>query len=243
MLIALGNLDMDSLFESMKYMAQDKGKVTTNMIPNLSDKRVQKLFLKRGPEHNDGWGIAYLQDNEFIVRKSLKPIYDDIQTESTKSIKTNYAMLHARFKSIGEKKLENNAPFQNGRYVFCHNGTIRKGIKINKNKFNPAGNTDSERFFLSIISKNLPIERAIKESFNTISPKPNSNIILSDKENTYVYSSSRTIPEFFRMQIGRKENFLLVSSEKIPHLKLEWQELPFETVIKINHKTLEITQH
>ncbi len=243
MLVALGEVDLNYLFEGMKHMAEDKKEITTNMIPLLSDKIVQEMFLTRGPKHRDGWGMAFLEKDNFILKKSLRPIYEDVQAEEIKKIKTNFVMLHARFRSIGENKLENNAPFQNRESIFCHNGTIRQGLEFNEKKFKPLGDTDSERFFLSILSKNLPIKEAIKDAFNGRDLKPNSNIIFSNKENTYIYSSSRTLPNYFRMQIGRTEGSLIISSEKFHYPGISWEELPFERVIAINHTTFEITEH
>ncbi len=243
MLIAIGNVNLDSVFEGMKDMAEDKGHVTTNMIPLLSDKKVQKMFITRGPKHSDGWGIAFLEKNNFIIKKSLNPIYEETKTKDIKNIKTKIAMLHTRFKSIGENKLENNAPFQNGEYIFCHNGTIRKKINFDKKKYTNHGDTDSERFFLSILSKDLPIEKAIKDSFNELPLKPNSNIIISNKNKTYVYSSSRTLQKYFRMKMGRLNEGLIISSEIIPQLNIKWEEVPFDKVIEVNHHTLTIAQH
>ena len=242
-LIALGDVQLNSIFEGIKFMAQDEGKATAKMVPDITDKKLQRLFITRGTKHGDGWGMAFLQDQEIMIKKSQEPIYEESQSKEIQNINTNFIMLHARFKTVGENKLENNAPFQNGEYVFCHNGTIKQEILFNKEKFSPLGDTDSERLFLSILSKNLPIEKAIKVTFEEIILKPNSNIFLSNRNTTYVYSSSRTLPNYFRMYIGKGESCLVISSEKLPQLDVKWEEVPFEKVIEINHKTLEITQH
>lgn len=242
MLLALGNVNMPLLVEGLKHMAKDGSKVTSKMIQDLSDQKLKKEFESIKPYHKDGWGIAYQDNNQFIIKKSLKPVFED-NTEEFNEIKTNFVILHARFKTVGDTKFENTQPYQHGEFVYCHNGTIKKEIKYNKDKFKPIGNTDSEQLFYSILSKDLPIQKAIKKTFDGIELKPNSNIILSNKEKTYIYSSYRTLPNYLQMYVGKGENVIVISSEKIPQLNGEWNKLPFETVIEINNNTLEIIQH
>ena len=242
MLVALGNVNILPLIEGLKHMAKNGSKVTSHMVKNLTDEELKKVFETKQPYHDDGWGIAYQDNNQFQIKKSLKPVFED-NTEEFNKIKNNFVLLHARFKTVGEKKLENTQPYQHNEFVFCHNGTIKKEIIYNKDKFKLKGNTDSEQLFYSILSKELPIKEAIKKTFDEIELKPNSNIILSNKEKTYIYSSYRTIPDYIQMYVGKGENLLVISSEILPQLNITWKKLPFEKVIEINNNTLEIIQH
>jgi predicted glutamine amidotransferase len=239
MLIAIGDLDMHKLVDGLIYMAADKGKVTTKMVAELTDEEIKTDFLRRGPHHQDGWGIAYLKDYQFIIEKSIKPVFEDEKIEDVKKVQSNLVMLHARYKSIGEITLKNVHPFQYKDFVYCHNGTVKKEIPYDKEKFPEEAETDSERIFYSILSKNLPLPEAIKKTFSDIELKPNSNIILANKEKTYVYSSSRTIPDYLTMQIGTNQDLIVVSSEKFPSIEVQWQELPFEKVLIIDNQTKE----
>jgi len=244
MLIAIGNIEMNSLIEGIKHMAGDKGKVTSQMVGALTDPEIKALFLKRGTCHQDGWGVAYLKDNGFEIKKSTKSILTDKTIEQLKNIKTNQVMIHARYQTIGEKSLKNTQPFKHGKFLFCHNGTIKTEIKYDQEKFPNSTETDSERLFYSILSKlpQLSIPEAIKKTFQNIEKKPNSNIVLATDEKTYIYSSSRTIPDYLRMQIGMDKNSTIISSEILPLSTLSWQAVPFEEVITIDHKRLKLNK-
>ena len=130
MLIAIGNVEMNSLIEGIKHMAKDKGKVTSRMVDTLTDPEIKVLFQKRGTCHQDGWGVAYLKDNDFEIKKSTESILTDKTIEQLKNIKTNQVMIHTRYQTIGEKSLKNTQPFKHGKFIFCHNGTIKKEIKF-----------------------------------------------------------------------------------------------------------------
>tara|TARA_Y100000310_G_scaffold343936_1_gene454037 strand:- start:657 stop:1304 length:648 start_codon:yes stop_codon:yes gene_type:complete len=213
------------------------------MVDTLTNPETKAVFQTRGTCHQDGWGIAYFKDNEFEIKKSTDSILIDKNVEKLKNIKTNQVMLHARYQTIGEKSLKNTQPFKHGKFLFCHNGTIKKEIQYDKEKFLHDVETDSEKLFYSILSKlpELSIPEAIRKTFQDIDKKPNSNIILSSREKTYIYSSSRTIPNYMRMQIGTKEDLLIVSSEILPQLNLSWQDVLFDRVIVIDNKTLTVT--
>ena len=134
---------MNSIIDGILHMAGNKGKVTSQMVEVLTDLEIKSLFLRKGNHHQDGWGMGYLQDNEFKIKKSTESILKDQDIEKLKIIKTNLAMLHARYMTIGEKSLNNTHPFKHKKFLFCHNGTIKKEINYDQEKFSNPAKTDS----------------------------------------------------------------------------------------------------
>ena len=199
-------------------------------------------------KHPDGWGIAYPnEEGKFSIKKSTTSIFDDYTIDQLRTVETSYALLHVRRSSVGKVCLENNHPFRytqkNGEEIlFCHNGTITEEINFSP-EFQPQGTTDSERFFCSILSqyqkvKNFPT--AIEAAFASLSQAIDSNIILSTKSRTYVASRQHCRPKYLQMYIGRRNNLILVSSEKIEAMTdLTWEPLPPGEVFSIDHQTLQ----
>jgi predicted glutamine amidotransferase len=243
MLISIGEVKVNSLIKSMKHMSANKNGITSEMVKNLEDKEIKKLFLRNGPHHQDGWGIAYEKDNNFKIKKSTNSILKDPKIFSLRDIKTNHILLHTRYKTIGSKSLKNTQPFQHENFIFSHNGTIKKKIKYDQQRFPNKPGTDSEALFYSILSKidKISMPESIKTTFDSIEKEPNSNIFLSTKDKTYIYSSSRTLPDYYRMKIGKNKDFIVISSEIIPLKDVSWEDLPFGQVVEIQNKTRTIT--
>jgi len=106
--------------------------------------------------HKHGWGVAYLANGRWKLKKSIKPCYENKDFLKLKSIKTPVIMIHARHLSSGTVALENTHPFKekanSTEYLFCHNGNIgKKDWKKFRVLFDPKGNADSEQLFSHIL--------------------------------------------------------------------------------------------
>lgn len=232
MLIALGNIEMNSIIDGMISMAKDQ-----NVVHEHNQITGQGQWT-----HGDGWGIAYLRDNQWILDKSPKAIYDDPKIDRFRNLKTNLVILHARKKSVGKEININNChPFQNNDFLFCHNGTIKEKI-FHSSSFKPIGATDSERLFYSILSKLPGIEMtpSIKNTLNQYQSAKGTNIILSDKQKSYIYIKENIFPLYYEMKIGKKKDLLLISSEKLKNINLNWETLESAKVYTIDNKNLNI---
>lgn len=112
----------------------------------------------RGP-HSDGWGLALYEGR--AVRTFLEPAAAARSplAEFVRShpIKTLLAIAHVRRKTRGRVALENTHPFVRelwGRsWVFAHNGTVRGARKLPLGRFQPIGDTDSERAFCALLAR------------------------------------------------------------------------------------------
>jgi len=232
MLIASGNVNLSQLFDGIIAMASDQTK-----LHGFNKNKGLGSF-----QHLDGWGIAYLDENDnWILRKSTKPILNDPLVEELREVKTKLAIIHARKGSKGGRVVNNNHPFQYNNYTFCHNGHIRNPIKYNK-KYHPLGDTDSERLFYAIIS-NLNEQRnnftqAIGKTLRQNNYCKGSNLVFANKEDSYIAIKENTRPEYYNMCLGKNKDQVIVSSEILANIPgLKWEELPSGSLVRIINKT------
>jgi predicted glutamine amidotransferase len=110
--------------------------------------RSDNSVLRQSERHDSGWGSAYYRNGEPEVRRFPQAAHaDESFTEATGGF-ARLVMVHVRRATIGDLKLENTHPFSRGSYTYCHNGTILKAqTLVPLADREPAGDTDSERFF------------------------------------------------------------------------------------------------
>jgi predicted glutamine amidotransferase len=111
--------------------------------------RSDNSILRQSEKHDSGWGSVYYgSDGEPEVHRFPHAAHADETFDEATSGHSRLIMVHVRRATIGDLKLENTHPFSDGRYTFCHNGTILKAAKlVPLAERAPAGDTDSERFF------------------------------------------------------------------------------------------------
>lgn len=124
--------------------------------------RGSNALREQSREHPDGWGLAWYAGEEPQVARSLAPAHADEEFERVSAfVEAQTVVAHIRKASVGRIDLSNTHPFQHGRWIFAHNGTIplwgdceapltalidpglRRAI---------AGETDSERCFLLFLT-------------------------------------------------------------------------------------------
>lgn len=237
MIIALGKVKMNSLINGLALMAKDQ-----NSVHELNQRLGKGSFT-----HGDGWGIAYLKDGKWIIKKSIKPIYQDPKINQLRKMKTNLAILHARQKSVGNKSIRNCHPFHFndknvGELVFCHNGWIRNKVRYSSS-FKPQGETDSEKLLYSILSKikKNGLVEATKNSLQNCKCK-GTNTIFADKEKSIIALRETILPKYFTMRMAKNKDSLIFSSEELSNLnKRRWQTMKQGKVYLVNNKTLNIS--
>jgi predicted glutamine amidotransferase len=110
--------------------------------------------------HGDGWGMAWYERAEPVVRKS--PIRADSEPQYDKLARrplSDLGLVHLRWATPGLGVNEPNShPFRYGQYVFAHNGAIHPQNRLPEMlpaqwERQLAGTTDSERYFLLIMSR------------------------------------------------------------------------------------------
>jgi predicted glutamine amidotransferase len=230
MLIALGDVNVSSLLDGLIYMAKDES-------------HTHERNEKQGWKHDGGWGIAYLKNNKWVVEKSTKAIFDDPSVNKFRDIKTNLVILHARKVTIGKVSMPNTHPFQFEDFIFCHNGTVRDKIRCSP-EFKVKGDTDSEHLFYSVLTEKKKEENtlnAIRKNLKKYQNYEGSNIILANKNKSYVFIKENKQPVYYQMQLAQKDDSLIISSERLPQLSnTKWEKLEQEDLVVIDNKTLQV---
>src|SRR5712691_1622439 len=110
--------------------------------------------------HSDGWGMAWYTCGEPVIRKS--PLRADDEPEYDKLARqplSDLGLLHLRWATPGMGISEGDShPFRYGPYVLAHNGAIHPQDRLDELlppdwRHPPANTTDSERYFLLIMSR------------------------------------------------------------------------------------------
>jgi glutamine amidotransferase len=124
--------------------------------------RGSNALREQSREHPDGWGLAWYLGDEPQVARSLSPAHADDEFERVSDfVEAQTVVAHIRKASVGRIALSNTHPFQHGRWIFAHNGTvplwkecagpltalIDPGLRKSL-----AGETDSERCFLLFLT-------------------------------------------------------------------------------------------
>lgn len=110
---------------------------------------------------SDGWGVAYLKNSHFAVKKSPNPIYKETEmlNQAAGSAVAHIVLAHIRAASnplrLPKHRLiakEHTQPFGVADFAFCHNGTINIAKAAREQLLGPfkkylKGRNDSEIYF------------------------------------------------------------------------------------------------
>ena len=126
-----------------------------------------KIGLREAPrslaalsrEHRDGWGIAVFDDaSGWRIDKGVICASEDERFHRLAvGSRGELLVSHVRQKTIGEISLVNTHPFERGRWVFAHNGTVRDVAWL-RDQTSPerlaeiGGDTDSELLFAWLLT-------------------------------------------------------------------------------------------
>ena len=187
-----------------------------------------QCFYNHSEEHPDGWGLANMQSDEFVIDK--EPVKASC-SEHLKNILSNPVIgknvfAHIRLATVGEIISPNCHPFteadgNNRSWMLIHNGTIFDYPELDAYKDKETGDTDSERILLYIIDKVDEFERnkgalsTIKERFHLLnqivrglSKNNKLNLMIYDGDLTYIHSNMRNSLYYLK----NEEGFLVAST-------------------------------
>ncbi|MBI2027435.1 MAG: class II glutamine amidotransferase, partial [Deltaproteobacteria bacterium] len=122
----------------------------------------ENAMIIQSKKHFDGWGVGFYQKGECFVVKRAHAAFEDFNfPQLTKTLISDTVVCHIRQATIGAKKNRQNChPFQCGKWLFAHNGTVKNfnGVKKKILEEIPKilqkhilGNTDSEHVFYLFI--------------------------------------------------------------------------------------------
>lgn len=110
-----------------------------------------------GLVHGHGWGIADFSDGVPKVEKQTwAAFHGEHFSKSAARTYGHTAIAHVRRATVGAQSIENTHPFEHGRWIFAHNGTVPNFLKVRDRMIRHIdpllandikGTTDSEHIF------------------------------------------------------------------------------------------------
>jgi glutamine amidotransferase len=175
-----------------------------------------------------GWGCSYLVANEWENYKNISPIWeDDLRCFG----KTTLLIAHARSAFRDQNiSVENNMPFTGNSFRFIFNGEMH-GVKIREK-----GKIGAEKLFNFILRfYNGDMAKALEKSLTIVEKRSRyikaMNILIADKERTYVVSHFNEDPEYFTLNFRQSESELILCSDPYPGQE-DWQVMENKTIRK-----------
>ena len=187
-----------------------------------------ECFYKHSEMHPDGWGLANMHSDEFIIDKEpVKATCSEyLKNLLSHPVIGKNVFAHIRLATVGEIISPNCHPFieiddNNRSWMLIHNGTIFDYPSLDKYKDMEIGDTDSERILLLIIDKVNEFEAkkkapsTIKERFNLLndiivdlSKNNKLNLMIFDGDLTYIHSNMKDSLYYLKSD----ESFLVAST-------------------------------
>lgn len=207
-----------------------------------------ECFYKHSEEHPDGWGLANMQSDKFVINK--EPVKASC-SQNLKNILSNpliskNVFAHIRLATVGEIISPNCHPFieadnYNRTWMLIHNGTIFDYPELEKFQQKEKGDTDSERILLYIIEKVNEFEAkkqapsTIKERFKILneimvdmSKNNKLNVMIFDGDLTYIHSNLRNSLYYLK-----KNDSFLVSSTPLNDDK-DWKTVELNKLFALS---------
>lgn len=197
-------------------------------LPEYLDKFT--AICKNSKEYQGhGWGLAYLNGNDWIHYKNINPIWED---NFSNFPQTNRLIVHAR-SAFRDKDItiENNMPFYNDKYIFIFNGELH-GVKISSE-----GRIGAEKIF-NFINRfdNGNIIEAAEKGVKIINNRSKyiraMNFIITDKDKVILNTQFNEDEDYFSMNLKRDEDKLIICSEPLDNSN--WEIIPNNTLLEFN---------
>jgi len=145
------------------FRANEPTKVECTLVQAQNALMVQSRSDLRGKAHEDGWGIAYYKNSAASIEKRIAAAHEDLHFGvMAERVHSTTVVAHVRQATVGAITPRNTHPFQYGRWVFAHNGTVARfdhARRLLEQRIDAEllelrqGETDSELAFYWILSR------------------------------------------------------------------------------------------
>ena len=190
---------------------------TSSRKTDISD--YLRTFFSHSDKNPHGWGMMYETDRREILKEAVSAENSSFLSDIIDYMPPQKAALaHIRFATVGTISERNCHPFTgsdiSGReWTLIHNGTIFNSRHNHRYSAIQTGDTDSERFFLSLldninehIARSVPNERERFEIVNKFiaenAPRNKLNLMIYDGELLYVHKNLKNTLCFKRLKDG-----------------------------------------
>jgi len=210
-------------------LCKSKQKTNPQQILESFAKMAKKSKAFDGDWQGDGWGISWLDKNNcWQIYKSLKPIWEDVQSIKRLYMTTMFA-IHARSATFPQhkKNIEYNQPYLYNQYAFVFNGYL-KGVslsipgKIGAQKIwfllrkvldHPQGDNNKRHKHPAGVIKALEkVKNLLKKNTKQIQAL---NIGLSDGEKIYALTYYSKHPKYYQLHYYKDSSLQFICSEPL----------------------------
>lgn len=174
----------------------------------------------RTAHHADGWGLALYDGRAARIFREPTPAAESplARFVSENPIKTLVAIGHVRKRTRGKTTLANTHPFVRelwGRHwVFAHNGTVRDAKSLKLGRFQPIGNTDSERAYCHVLdglraefrdypSRPSDLHQAVADMAKRVGRTGTFNFLMSDSQHLFARCATKLAYIIRKAPFGR----------------------------------------
>jgi predicted glutamine amidotransferase len=191
------------------------GAVADELVPfRLTLHEAPRSLAVLSREHPDGWGVAvYDPARGWTVQKGTLSAHEDSEFHDVAAgSRGEMLVAHIRKRTVGPVSIANTHPFQHGRWVFAHNGTLGDTSWIRARTSNGRlgavrGETDSELFFAFLLARldaeglldapaSSHTDRVLAHALSDALARPDLGAVtflLSDGKVLYAHRSGRTL--------------------------------------------------
>jgi glutamine amidotransferase len=198
-------------------------------------------FFSHSVKHSHGWGLMFDGEDRLTLKEPLAAYKSDMLKEVIDGLEPlKNGLAHIRFATVGSIEYDNCHPFTgsdiSGReWTLIHNGTIYSSRHAHHYYSRQAGNTDSERFFLSMLDHiNDRLEKSelsqrerfemVNDFISQSAPRNKLNLIIYDGELLYIHKNLKNTLSF-----KRTDNGIIFST--VPLDEVGWAPFPMNQVI------------
>jgi predicted glutamine amidotransferase len=147
------------------FKANEPTRVECSLVHAQNALMAQSAGDREGLVHGHGWGVADYADGLPLIEKQTWAAYDDEHfAKKAARVYAHTVIAHVRRATVGEQSIENTHPFQYGRWIFAHNGTVPNFPKVRDrmiSEIDPLlrndikGTTDSEHVFYYLLTLHM----------------------------------------------------------------------------------------
>lgn len=144
------------------FHANEPTRIECSLIHAQNALMAQSMGDREGLTHGHGWGVAGYPDGVPFLEKQAWAAYHGQHFKKMASrVYARTVVAHVRRATVGPPAVENTHPFEHGKWLFAHNGTVRTFDAMRDRMLadmDPLhrdeihGSTDSEHIFRYLMS-------------------------------------------------------------------------------------------
>ncbi len=142
--------------------ANEPTKVECGLVKAQNALMLQSESDMQGYAHGHGWGVADYPDGQPMIEKQVWAAFEGEHfSRKAARVYARTVVAHVRRATVGGTSIENTHPFNHGRWIFAHNGTVPNFEQVRLamldhmdplHRSEIRGTTDSEHVFRYLLS-------------------------------------------------------------------------------------------